>query len=124
MKKFFALIIMGLLFGCSFVVLAEEEAGHFKGKPSETLEAALSNFSEYNNKLSEILKKEELNPLDMQNIHELTYTLENALKKINEDMIALADLLEVVHVNSESGDTMATQSEGLRYVDRARQIIQ
>ena len=123
MKKFFALVITGLLFGCSFAVLAKEEAGHFEGKPSETLEAALSNFSEYNNKLSEILNKEELSPLDMQNIHELTYTLENALKKINEDMIALADLLEVVHVNSESGDAMSTQSEGLRYVDIARQII-
>jgi len=123
MKKVLTLFVMVLLFGYSVFAAADEKSGHFKGKPSETLEAALSNFSEYNHKLSEILKQDKLSPVDMQHIHELTYTLENALEKINSSMIELAVLLEAVHVSSESGDTASTQAEGARYLDMARQII-
>jgi Family of unknown function (DUF6746) len=123
MKKLLALLVAVVFLGHSAFVAAEEKSGHFKGKPSETLEAALSNFSEYNDKLSEILKQDKLNPVDMQHIHELTYTLENALEKINASMIELAVLLEAVHVGSESGDTAAAQVEGARYLDMARQVV-
>ncbi|MCC6921603.1 MAG: hypothetical protein IT525_00840 [Nitrosomonas sp.] len=117
------MVLAVVLLGYSAFAAADEQSGHFKGKPSETLEAALSNFTEYNDKLAAILKQDKLNPVDMQNIHELTYTLENALEKINASMIELAALLEAVHVGSESGDTAATQAEGARYLDRARQMI-
>ncbi|MDC8446315.1 MAG: hypothetical protein LV471_10375 [Nitrosomonas sp.] len=123
MKKLLTLLVLVVFLGYSAFAAAEEKSGHFKGKPSETLEAALSNFTEYNDKLSAILKQDKLNPVDMQHIHELTYTLENALEKINASMIELAALLEAVHVGSESGDTAATQAEGARYLDMARQII-
>lgn len=122
MKKL-VMVLAVVLLGYSALATAEEQSGHFKGKPSETLEAALSNFTEYNDKLSAILKQDKLSPVDMQHIHELTYTLENALEKINASMLELAVLLEAVHVGSESGDTAATQAEGARYLDMARQII-
>ncbi|MBX3628720.1 MAG: hypothetical protein KF908_02185 [Nitrosomonas sp.] len=123
MKKSLTLFVMVILFGYSVFAAAEEKSGHFKGKPSETLEEALGNFSEYNQKLSQIISQKTLSPVDMQHVHELTYTLENALEKINATMTELAVLLEAVHVGSESGDTAATQKEGLRYLDIARQII-
>jgi hypothetical protein len=122
MKKL-VMVLAVVLLGYSAIAAAEERLDHFIGKPSETLEAALSNFSEYNHKLSVILKQDKLSPVDMQNIHELTYTLENALEKINASMIELAALLEAVHVGSETGDTAAIQAEGARYLDRARQMI-
>lgn len=123
MKKLLTLLMLVVFLGYSAFAAAEEKSDHFKGKPSETLEAALSNFTEYNDKLSAILKQDKLSPVDMQHIHELTYTLENALEKINASMLELAVLLEAVHVGSESGDTAATQAEGARYLDMARQII-
>ena len=123
MKKLLIPFVTVVFLGYSAFAAAEEKSGHFKGKPSETLEEALNNFSQYNHKLSEILNQKTLSPVDMQHVHELTYTLENALEKINASMIELAALLEAVHVGSESGDMTATQTEGVRYLDMARQII-
>lgn len=123
MKKLLIPFVTVVFLGYSVFAAAEEKLGHFKGKSSETLEEALNNFSQYNHKLSEILNQKTLSPVDMQHVHELTYTLENALEKINASMIELAALLEAVHVGSESGDTTATQTEGVRYLDMARQII-
>lgn len=122
MNKIIVLIIIQFFMVASAAV-ADDSHGHFKGKPSETLEQALVNFSEYNQKLSEVLKQETLSALDMQQIHELTYTLENALEKINASMLELTETLEAVHVGSETGDTETTRAEGLRYLETARQIV-
>jgi hypothetical protein len=96
---------------------------HFEGKPSENLEQAVKNFSEYNNKLEAILGKGELSMQDMGEIHELTYTLENALKRIDEEVDNLEETLESVHVASETGDTDTVQSKGERYLSTSRQLI-
>ncbi|SES70222.1 hypothetical protein SAMN05216326_10273 [Nitrosomonas marina] len=122
MNKIIGLIIIQFFMVAS-AAAADDSHGHFKGKPSETLEQALVNFSEYNQKLSEVLKQETLSALDMQQIHELTYTLENALEKINASMLELTETLEAVHVGSETGDTETTRAEGLRYLETARQIV-
>lgn len=118
------LFVAGLLAsGLSTVAQAEERPSHFKGKPAETLEQAVANFSEYNGKLAELLVKETLSPHDLYQVHELTYTLENALEAINAEFIELARTLEAIHVASESGDAKKTKEEGARYLDTARQVI-
>lgn len=123
MKKM-TLLVAGLFaLGLSAVLQAEERPDHFKGKPSETLEQAVANFSEYNGKLADLLAKDALNPHDLHQVHELTYTLENALEKINAELTELAKTLEAVHVASESGDAKTTKEEGARYLDTARQVI-
>src|SRR5690606_14131897 len=76
---------------------AGERSAHFEGKPSATLAQAVANFSEYNLKLNAILDGK-VTDADMAEVHQLTYTLENALKKINEEMSALAGTLEEVHL--------------------------
>lgn len=124
MKNTVLTIATALLLGHTAVTVAGEKPGHFKGKPAATLEQAISNFSEYNQKLSNILNQDNLSPQDMQQVHELTYTLENALNKINATMTELAETLEAVHVNSETGDAEGTKTEGIRYLDTANQIIQ
>lgn len=124
MKNTVVMIGMAFFLGHAAVTMAGEKSGHFKGKPAETLEQAVSNFSEYNQKLSSILNQDNLSPQDMQQVHELTYTLENALGKINATMTELAETLEAVHVSSETGDAEGTKTEGLRYLDTANQIIQ
>jgi Family of unknown function (DUF6746) len=124
MKNTVLMIATVLFLGHAAVTMAGEKSGHFQGKPAETLGQAMSNFSEYNQKLSSLLNQDNLSPQDMQQVHELTYTLENALNKINATMTKLAETLEAVHLSSETGDAEGTKTEGIRYLDTATQIIQ
>lgn len=123
MKKRIAAGIVAAL-GIVFtpLVSAAEDGGHFKGKPAETLTQAAANFSEYNHKLQAILDGE-VSDSDLAEVHILTYTLENALKKINADMDALADTLEAVHKASEKLDRAAVIERGREYLSVSRQIV-
>ncbi len=105
------------------MVASAERADHFKGLPAETLEAAVKNFSEHNKKLAAVLDKGTLTAADFATIHELTYTLENALQKINEDFTALAETLEAVHVASETADSAAVMTQGRAYLSVSQQVI-
>lgn len=123
MKK---LIAAGLVAALGLVstlpVAAAEDGSHFKGKPAETLAQAVTNFSEYNHKLQAILDGK-VTDSDLAEVHILTYTLENALKKINEDMNRLADTLEAVHKASEKLDREAVIEHGREYLAVSHQIV-
>ncbi|EWH01384.1 DUF6746 family protein [Halomonas sp. BC04] len=77
---------------------ASSSPDHFKGEPAETLADAVANFSEYNQQLAALLAQDELSITDLGTIHELTYTLENALEKIDEEVETMAVTLEEVHL--------------------------
>lgn len=115
-----ALLTASLLL--SSVSHADDRPDHFKGEPSHTLTEALSNLSEYNQRLETILKKDQLSPQDMHEVHVLTYTLENALDKIDDSVDALEDQLEDVHKASERGDTKTVKEQGKVYLDNAREL--
>lgn len=95
---------------------------HFKGKPAPSLEVALINFNEYNHKLQVILSGP-LSNVDMAEVDRITYTLENALKKINSEMTGLAVTLERVHQASEKLDRKAVLDQGRRYLSVSGQVI-
>ena len=75
----------------------------------------MANFSEYNNRLEEILAGD-LTPQAMNEVHQLTYTLENALGKISEEFEELAITLEEVHLPSEHMETDKVQEHGEQYL--------
>jgi hypothetical protein len=100
-----------------------DRADHFKGLPADTLEEAVTNFSEYNEKLRAILARDELTAADIGTIHELTYTLENALEKINAEFAALAETLEEVHVASETADYGRVKEKGREYLSTATTVV-
>lgn len=110
--------------GFSSMALADDDQrpSHFKGEPSETLEQAVTNFSTYNQQLNELLKGE-LTAEKMGEIHQLTYTLENALGKINDEMDELADVLEEVHLGSETMDQPRVSENGEKYLNNAAKVI-
>lgn len=56
-------------------------------------------------------------------MHELTYTLENALRKINAELTALAGTLEAVHVASERADPATVKTQGKAYLVSTRQVV-
>lgn len=99
-----------------------EEVEHYEGQEAATLKEAVSNFSQYNQKLEKILN-EELTPEAMNEIHQLTYTLENALGKINKEFDGLAETLEEIHLASERADTGSVASNGKTYLETSRTVI-
>lgn len=84
--------------------LSQDSVDHYAPQPSETLEQALSNFSEYNKIMATILAKDSLTPNDMEDVHQLSYTLEVALAKLIVDSEDLAVRLEYVHQASEGSN--------------------
>lgn len=95
---------------------------HFKGEPAKTLEQAVTNFSKYNNQLETLLAGE-LSPAVMGQIHQLTYSLENALETLDDSIDQLEDSLEEVHKASERADTTTVKSSGKQYLTNSRKII-
>lgn len=123
MKNVFA--VAGLTFGLAFASASfadEDRTKHFKGLPAPDLTTAVANFSEYN-KLLEAKLASKLTDEDLAEIHVLTYTLENALEKINEELEELADTLEEVHVASETFDRDKLKKNGDLYLQVSRTIV-
>lgn len=104
-------------------VLAQDSIDHYAPQPSDTLDAALSNFSEYNTIMAAIMAKETLTPNDMEDVHQLTYTLEVALAKLIAESTELAERLEYVHQASEGSNAERLKEYGLAYLNTARQIV-
>lgn len=116
MKVFNYLAAAALSFGVATMAKAET-IEHFKGESAENLEVAVSNFKRYNQRLETLLKKDSMTADDVTKVHELTYTLENALAKINEELSKLADTLEDVHKASEKYDADAVHQHGEAYME-------
>ena len=114
-----------LTLGLAGPLAADEEKRipHHKAKPSETLEQAVDNFASYNSRLAAIMRKKTLDADDIVAIHEITYTLELALGKINDEFDELAETLESLHVATEKADFDGTQRYGAEYLDTARKVI-
>jgi hypothetical protein len=101
----------------------DDDFDHYEAVPSETLEEAVTNFREYNAKLAEVMAKEELSDSDMERIHELTYTLEEALAKIAETVEGLPVMLENLHLASEARDTAKVRGVGQVYLEDAQAVV-
>ncbi|MDT8879366.1 DUF6746 family protein [Halomonas saccharevitans] len=99
-----------------------EGPDHFSGEPSRTLEEAIANLGEYNERLTELLAKDELSNRDLGTVHELSYTLENALARIDAEVDAMAVSLEEVHLGSESVDRERVRLNGMAYLNGARPL--
>jgi len=65
---------------------------------------------------TENVEKDTLIPEDLHRVHELTYTLEDALEKLGNEQARLAELLEEVHVASEHADGDTVKASGRAYL--------
>ena len=119
-------VIKGAVLAVSLAVaggaMADDRPDHFKGLAAPDLQTAVANFSEYNKRLEKALSGE-LTDADLMKIHELTYTLENALERINDDLEDLADTLEEVHIASETFKRDELKKVATQYLETSRQII-
>ena len=122
MKNLFKGAVLAVSLAIAGAAVAEERPDHFKALAAPDLQTAVTNFSEYNNQLEKAFSGE-LTDADLTKIHELTYTLENALEKITIDLEELAETLEKVHVASETYNRDALKEAAPVYLDTARIIV-
>ncbi|WP_089711226.1 DUF6746 family protein [Halomonas daqiaonensis] len=116
----FAALCTGLL---ATTVQAEERPDHFEGEAADTLTEAVSQFSDTNHQLAVLLAQEELSNADLGTVHRLSYTLENALAKFDEELDAMAVDLEEVHLGSESAERERVRNHGAAYLEAAQTLV-
>ena len=100
-----------------------DRPAHAKGEPADTLQQAVTNMSEYNSKLEALLAKDELGAQDLHEVHMITYTLENALQKIQADLEATAEVLEEVHIASETNKPEVVKEKGQVYLQTTGTLV-
>lgn len=119
--KLFAVVVA---LGVSAASWADSDRpAHAKGEPAETLQQAVTNLSEYNTRLEALLERDELTAKDMHDVHMLTYTLENALQKIQADLEETAAVLEEVHIASETNEPDVVKEKGQVYLQSTRTLV-
>jgi hypothetical protein len=100
-----------------------DEVVHYAPKQSDTLAEAAANFAEYNGLMRQVLAGDELTVADMERVHELTYTLEIALAKINEHFSDLPETLETLHLASEAHDAAKLRGISDVYLETAETVV-
>ena len=102
---------------------APERPRHHTGQTAATLSQAVSNLTNSNDHLSALLAKRDLSDADLEIIHQLTYTLENALARIDEEVATMMDLVEEVHQGSENGERERVRDNGKAYLEAIRPLV-
>lgn len=100
----------------------ESRPEHYEGEQIDSWDQALTQLREHNQKLSKLLEKDELSEWQMEQIHELTYTLENALGHVRGELDQTAETLEKVHLASEKREADTVRKNAERYLDSSGRL--
>jgi len=100
----------------------EGRVQHYEPKPAPNLAQAVKNLREYNAILDDLLSQE-LTPETMDKIHQVSYTLENALKRVDKDLDSIANVLEGMHLASESMKPEDVKNFGNSYLKGIRTVV-
>jgi len=101
---------------------SQDNDDHFEGMPSENLEEAIANLRTHT-ALLEARLAGELDQEAMMDIHEMSYTLENAVARLSAELDTLAVALEEVHLASEQWDDETVREQGAVFVNGVRVIL-
>jgi hypothetical protein len=121
MKNIKAITSMALLISLISLKSAASEVNHFKGMPSPDLQSALCNLQKFDTQLKSITSKP-LTANDMAEIHQLTYTLEVALQKVQQELTVAAEELEKVHKGSETMAKEKVKKSAIEYLARTAKL--
>lgn len=98
------------------------DVDHFKGAEAKDLNTALCNLKAFDEKLQLIANKSKLKLEDLAEVHQLTYTLEVALQKIQADINQAAIDLETVHKSSERAEFDNVKQASEAYLKTTKQL--
>ena len=120
MKKTLTIALSTLLL--STPAHTDDKYSHFPSLEAPNTSVALCNLVKFNKKLQAIANKPKLSTEDMVKVHELTYTLENAVMRLQKDLDVIATDLEKVHKASEVLDSKTVKGSGNLYLGATRLI--
>ena len=123
MRKTISLAAFVIFAFNSPMILAEDRIAHYEGKSAENIEQAQVNLSKYNSRMAKLLSKDNLDTEDIQKIHNITYTLENALAHLEKQLEQLQVNLEEIHLASERGDGDTISQLGSDYLLKSKQLF-
>lgn len=107
-------LVLGL---AALPVTASEEVDHYEAEPSGSLAEALENLGAYNAKVAAVMDRDDLGVADMEEVHQYTYTMEQAVARIAAEMEEMAVVLERVHLSSEGDDPDALREATEIYLE-------
>ncbi len=113
-------VLFFILFGS---VSAEERPDHYQGKTAHTLDVALENLAETNARIAELIADGAMQPEELSELHELTYTAENSLEKVTAELEALKEVLEEIHLSSEDFDSDKVIERTPVYLRGSQQLL-
>ena len=100
----------------------DEQVQHYKAEPAPNLKVAVQNLRDYNQKLEEHLDQE-MTVENLEKIHQLSYTLENALQRMDKDLKSIASVLEGMHLASESRNEDKVKGNAETYLENMNMIL-
>lgn len=118
LRRLIALIALSASFAAG---AQDQRISHYRGEPADSTVQALANLAAYNARLHALLAEDEV---DLHTVHELTYTLENALQRIQADLAEAAEVLEEVHLASEAADSEMVKARGRHYLEVTRPFVE
>lgn len=111
-----------ILAAATVTVAHATDVKHFKGEKPETMAEAIAVIEKYNAQLEGRIQYE-LTPYTMAEIHQMSYSLENALQFIEEHLKKTQENLEEVHIASETNDTETVQKKGKEYLQGTKELF-
>jgi len=101
----------------------DERVEHYAGKEVESKQAAVKILRTYNARLEKRIGGE-LTPETMNAIHKMSYTMENALAKLDGDLDGAAQSLERMHLSSERMETDAVKRHAQAYLHVMPKVLE
>ncbi len=117
-KTFSAIFIAA----ATITVAHATDVKHFKGEKPQTIAEAVAILEKYNAQLEGRIQYEPT-PYTMAEIHQMTYSLENALEFIDDHLDQTQENLEKVHIASETNDSETVQQKGKEYLQGTKDLL-
>lgn len=116
------LLLAATLVSVALNLQALERPTHYQGIIVTDNESAFTVLKTGNQQLAQLLSLE-LNAHNMNEIHKLTYTLENALASIASATEEMKEVLEEVHLGSETMDIERVKNHGAYYLKLTKTLL-
>jgi hypothetical protein len=117
--RFATPLVTLLALGLGLPAAADPDFDHYQGEVAQTTGQAVANLLYYNAKVREVLARGDLDDMDIEEIHEYTYSMEVALAKLVADFGDMAVTLEALHLATETYNADAVRGIAAVYFETA-----
>ncbi|TQV73122.1 hypothetical protein FLL45_16850 [Aliikangiella marina] len=122
-NKSITLAVAGVVLTCATGFVHAEQVRHFAGKEVADYSQALAVLKSHNHQLKLLLSQKRLTKADLEQIHQMTYTMENAYQKMQQELTSTAEALEALHLASEGESSEKARELAKNYVVKSEQVL-